>query len=74
MIEVSTLNNKTIISIDNDSIPKEDILYLVKRMEYEQSINKANFKDDVLELSEKIQTEWWEANKNEYMSGTGIDL
>ncbi len=25
---------------------------------YEQSINKANFKDNVLELSEKIQKEW----------------
>ncbi len=74
-ILVSYINNidkelnlkATEISLDKIWNNQEDDIY-------EQSINKANFKDNVMELSEKIQKEWWETHKSEYMSGTGIDL
>jgi hypothetical protein len=49
-----------ILHIPKNNLSEDWLLQLIKRIELENLLQKANFSTEILALSEKIQENWWE--------------
>jgi hypothetical protein len=63
MLQVNTIKDKTIISIDNKIMSKTEIYDFLKRIEFEFIINSSDFDDEVSTVADDIQSEWWKEDK-----------
>lgn len=67
-IEVTSLKNRMVISVDKSLISKESLLNFLERLQIENLARKANFDESVLEISEEIKRNWWEKNKEWFLN------
>lgn len=68
-VEVTSLKDKLVISIDKSLVSKEYLLSLLNRLQLENLVKKADFDEKVLEVSEAIKTNWWKENKDNFLKG-----
>ncbi len=59
-VEVTSLKDRFVISLDKSVVSKEYLLNLLERLQLENLSKKANFDEKVLEISEEIKRDWWE--------------
>ena len=67
VFEVESKNDKLIITIDKSSVDTAFLSDILKRLRIEQLIIKAEFDEDILELSETIKRDWWAKNKETFL-------
>ena len=67
-VEVTSLKDRVIISIDKSLIDKEYLLNLLDRLQVESLSQKANFDEKVLDISEEIKRNWWKENKDRFLN------
>jgi hypothetical protein len=67
-VEVTSLKDRVIISIDKSLINKEYLLNLLDRLQVESLSQKANFDEKVLDISEEIKKNWWKENKDRFLN------
>ena len=67
-IEVTSLKNRMVISVDKSLISKESLLNFLERLQIENLARKANFDESVLEISEEIKRNWWKENKDWFLN------
>jgi len=67
VFEVKSTKDKLIITIDRSAVSPEFVTNLLDRLRVEQLVQKAEFDEGVLELSEKIKKEWWAKNKKRFL-------
>jgi len=67
-IEVTSLKNRMVISVDKALISKETLLDFLDRLQIENLARKANFDESVLEISENIKENWWKENKEWFLN------
>jgi hypothetical protein len=66
-IEIKSTKDKLIITINRSAVDAKFLSNLLERLRIEQLVQKANFNDDILELSEKIKKDWWKKNKRRFL-------
>ena len=57
-----------ILHIRKNNLSEDWLLQLIKRIELENLLQKANFSTEILALSEKIQENWWERNRVAFLN------
>ncbi|MBK9460574.1 MAG: hypothetical protein IPN94_14380 [Sphingobacteriales bacterium] len=57
-----------ILHIPKNNLSEDWLLQLIKRIELENLLQKANFSTEILALSEKIQENWWERNRAAFLN------
>ncbi|MBP6664825.1 MAG: hypothetical protein KA168_06025 [Chitinophagales bacterium] len=57
-----------ILHIPKNNLSEDWLLQLIKRIELENLLQKANFSTEILALSEKIQENWWERNRVAFLN------
>jgi hypothetical protein len=67
VFEVKSTKDKLIITLDRSAVSPKFVVNLLERLRIEQLVQKADFDEDVLELSEKIKKEWWAKNKKRFL-------
>ena len=68
-VEVTSLKDRLVISIDKSLVSKEYLLNLLNRLYLEDLSKKADFDEKVLEISEEIKSNWWKENKDRFLNG-----
>lgn len=68
-VEVTSVENRLVISIDKSLVSKDYLLNLLDRLQTESLIKKADFNERVLEISEEIKSNWWKENKDRFLNG-----
>ena len=68
-VEVTSLKDRLVISIDKSLVSKEYLLNLLNRLYLEDLAKKADFDEKVLEISEEIKSNWWKENKDRFLNG-----
>lgn len=68
-VEVTSLKDRVVISVDKSVVSKEYLLNLLERLQLENLAKKADFDEEVLEISEEIKRNWWEENKDQFLDG-----
>ena len=58
-VEVTSLKDRVVISVDKSLVSKEYLLNLLDRLQLENLAQKADFDEKVLEISEEIKKNWW---------------
>jgi len=67
-VEVTSLKDRVVISVDKSLVSKEYLLNLLDRLQLENLAQKADFDEKVLEISEEIKKSWWEENKHQFLN------
>lgn len=67
-IDLQTTKDKFLISIDKDSVDKEFLLGLIGKIRLETLVRKADFDERVEDLGEEIKADWWEKNKDRFIT------
>jgi hypothetical protein len=65
--EVTSSENKVVVSIDKSLMDKEYVLKILDRLRLEYLAKKADFNESVMDLSDEIKTEWWKENKESFL-------
>jgi hypothetical protein len=65
---IKSNNKQVIITIDKSLLDIDFINNLYSRLRVEELIKKANFKRDVVNVSENIKKDWWAKNKHNDIS------
>ncbi len=68
-VEVTSLKDRVVISIDKSLVSKEYLLNLLDRLQFENLLKKADFDEKVLDISEEIKSNWWKENKDRFLNG-----
>ena len=68
-VEVTSLKDRVVISIDKSLVSKEYLLNLLDRLQLENLLKKADFDEKVLDISEEIKSNWWKENKDQFLNG-----
>lgn len=69
-LTIRSTENKVIITIDKSSVDDDFLDGLFNRLTTEQLLKKADFDEDVLNLSDEIKKDWWIKNKNNFIEET----
>lgn len=72
-IIVDNSENRINISLDKNIFNNDNIIELLKRLRYQEIIRKAEFSDEIENLADDINSEWWEKNAKIFLEGTGIN-
>jgi hypothetical protein len=67
-IQLTTTNERFLISVNRDSIKQEVLLRLLERLRIEMLAEKVNFDESIEEVGEEIVANWWEQNKGQYLN------
>jgi len=67
-VEVTSLNDRVVISIDKTLVSKEYLFTLLNRLRLEELARKADFDESVIDISEEIKQNWWKENKEQFLS------
>lgn len=68
-VEVTSLKDRLLISIDKSLVSKEYLLNLLSRLRLEELARKAGFDEKVTEISEELKSAWWKENKDQFLNG-----
>ena len=65
---LESITQEWILHIPKNNLSEDWLLQLIKRIELENLLQKANFSTEILALSEKIQENWWEKNRAAFLN------
>lgn len=66
---IENVDNEMILRLDKRSFDGDYLVSLVKRLQIEELTYKANLSDNILEEAEKINQEWWDKNREDFLKG-----
>ena len=66
---IENVDNEMILRLDKRSFDSDYLVSLVKRLQIEQLTYKANLTDDILQEAEKINQDWWDKNREDFLKG-----
>lgn len=64
---VQSNDKEVIIRFDKSEINTEAMLKILKRLQVEYLAQKADFKDNLLDIATEIDNQWWEANNQNFL-------
>lgn len=67
-IQLTTTNERFLISVNRGSIKREVLLRLLEQLRIEMLAEKVAFDESIEELGEEIVANWWDKNKERYLS------
>ena len=67
-LDIHSDNKKLVLSIDKENFSEEVLLEIMKVARLEYLLEKAGFKDEIVEIGNEIKSVWWKKNKNQYLS------
>lgn len=56
-----------ILKINKKAFDQDYLISLIKRLETEQMIEKADFKEEILEIADQIDQSWWDENGETFL-------
>ncbi|MEM6698070.1 MAG: hypothetical protein AAF806_24020 [Bacteroidota bacterium] len=62
-IQLEIQENRYLLSIDKTFIDRNYLDRLIRSIRIEYLAAQVNFEDDIEDLGEEIQNDWWQANK-----------
>lgn len=71
-IVVENQLSKIVVTLNKCAFDENYLISLLKRLKVEELSFRMNFSDDVLELADQINHDWWENNKGEFLKGVKI--
>jgi hypothetical protein len=66
-IEIDSQQDRYVISLDKNTINKDLLFEILERLEIEKLAQKVGFNDDILELGQEINNNWWKQNKGRFI-------
>ena len=66
---IENVDNEMILRLDKRSFDGDYLVSLVKRLQIEELTYKANLSDNILEEAEKINQDWWDKNREDFLKG-----
>lgn len=64
---VQSNDKEVVIRFDKSEINTEAMLKILKRLQVEYLAQKADFKDNLLDIATEIDNQWWEANNQNFL-------
>jgi len=73
-VEIKTLKDKWIITVDKSVTDVETIDSFLKKLKIEELTRKADFDEEkLMQISDEIKKDWWDKNKKEFLKGIKIE-
>ena len=66
-IRLASDNNQLVITIDTSGLDQDYLIKVFEKIETEVLAQKAGVDEDVLNIAEQINKDWWEENKEIYL-------
>ncbi len=67
-LEIENKKNLLILKLNKKGFDEQYLISLVKRLQIEELAQKSNFSSDILSVAEKINQEWWDNNKENFLN------
>lgn len=64
---VQSNDKEVVVRFDKSEINTEAMLKILKRLQVEYLAQKADFKDNLLDIATEIDNQWWEANNQNFL-------
>jgi uncharacterized lipoprotein NlpE involved in copper resistance len=68
-LKIDRTGNNITIKFNADDLDPEFVASLVKRLQLEYMVQKAQFSDEILKIADEIKADWWKNNKEKFLSG-----
>ena len=56
-----------IVKLNKKGFDENYLLFLVKRLQAEELVQKSGFTSDILDVAEQINQEWWDKNGEDFL-------
>ena len=64
---IENKDDQMILRLNKKSFNEAYLISLIKRLQIEQLVQKAGFTDDIYDIAEKINKDWWEKNGKDFL-------
>ncbi|WP_255297541.1 hypothetical protein [Anaerophaga thermohalophila] len=66
-IQIEDKKNSLILTINKKGLDKDYLIRLVKRLQTEDLIYKSGINEDILDIAEDVNNDWWNKNKEDFL-------
>ncbi|WP_010663445.1 hypothetical protein [Marinilabilia salmonicolor] len=67
-IQIENKKNSLILTINKKGLDQDYLIRLVKRLQTEDLIYKSQINDNILQIAEDLNLDWWNKNKEDFLS------
>jgi len=67
-IQIKNKKNSLILTINKKGLDQDYLIRLVKRLQTEDLIYKSQINDNILQVAEDLNRDWWNKNKEDFLS------
>ena len=64
---IENKDDQMILRLNKKSFNEAYLISLIKRLQIEQLVEKGGFTDDIYDIAEKINKDWWEKNGKDFL-------
>ena len=66
-IQIEDKKNRLVLTINKKGLDKDYLIRLVKRLQTEDLIYKSRINEDILDIAEDVNNDWWNKNKENFL-------
>lgn len=66
---IENIGNQLILKLNKKVFDKNFLISIVKKMELENLAIKSEFNQELMNIAEQINRDWWEANGDKFLEG-----
>ena len=66
-IQIEDKKNRLVLTINKKGLDKDYLIRLVKRLQTEDLIYKSRINEDILDIAEDVNNDWWNKNKEDFL-------
>ena len=67
-IQIENKKNSLVLTINKKGLDQDYLIRLVKRLQTEDLIYKSQINDNILQVAEDLNRDWWNKNKEDFLS------
>ena len=65
---IENKGNQMILTINKKGFDENYLISLLKRLQVEELAQKSEFNEDILNVAEQINQDWWDKNGEEFLN------
>jgi hypothetical protein len=66
-IQIENKKNSLVLTINKKGLDRDYLIKLVKRLQTEDLIYKSELNEDILQIAEDVNNDWWNKNKEDFL-------